>query len=221
MKENVVDIRGHKYRYAYDAESQKTTYLGPVGNAPALDEDMFKAIVTQKISGVLDMRQVPLIHRQLTLLNSLDASQMVSFLEYNINLLDSEIAREFADERRHELIGMKHAYEHLLQRMNEGRFEPELLRYAVTSDVDQAFDVIEDLAREGRFISKISWEESELLEGRKLIIEAETPRARDQIMSYYKENGYKVYPSSDDNKLEFWFAEADVQVIDESGLIRS
>lgn len=211
MNESVVDIRGHQYRYAYDPESQETKYLGPVGNAPAIDEEMFAAIVTQKITGVLDMTQVPIIHRQLTLINALDASKMVNFLKFNIQQIDNELAVEFTDERRNELEGMKHSYQHLLDRMADGRFEPELLRYAVTKDVDVAINHIDKLAREGRFSSKIKWDEQDLPEGRKLIIEAGSPKARDDIMSFYKENGYKVYPSGD-NDLEFWFAESDVTV---------
>jgi hypothetical protein len=41
MKENIVEIRGHKYRYAYDQESKKMKYLGPLGNAPPITEDEF------------------------------------------------------------------------------------------------------------------------------------------------------------------------------------
>lgn len=43
-KESVVDISGHRYRYEYDEASQKTHYLGPVGDAPAMSEEEFLAM---------------------------------------------------------------------------------------------------------------------------------------------------------------------------------
>ena len=39
MKENVVEIKGHKYRYIY--EDGETRYLGPVGSAPQISEAEF------------------------------------------------------------------------------------------------------------------------------------------------------------------------------------
>jgi hypothetical protein len=44
-KESVVDIKGGLYKYIYDPESKKTTYLGPVGVAPALDEAEFMKLM--------------------------------------------------------------------------------------------------------------------------------------------------------------------------------
>lgn len=41
MKESIVDIEGHSYRYGYNESTQKTVYLGPVGDAPALTEEQF------------------------------------------------------------------------------------------------------------------------------------------------------------------------------------
>lgn len=45
MKESVVDIGGHQYRYGYDPATKKTTYLGPVGGAPTISERTFHLIV--------------------------------------------------------------------------------------------------------------------------------------------------------------------------------
>lgn len=42
MQESIVEIpdgSGNLYRYGYDPETQKTEYLGPVGDAPALSEE--------------------------------------------------------------------------------------------------------------------------------------------------------------------------------------
>jgi hypothetical protein len=39
MKESIVTIGGHQYRYGYIYG--KTTYLGPVGDAPPIDETQF------------------------------------------------------------------------------------------------------------------------------------------------------------------------------------
>jgi hypothetical protein len=41
MKESVVDIKGHRYRYRYDPETKDTLYVGPVGDAPAISEGEF------------------------------------------------------------------------------------------------------------------------------------------------------------------------------------
>jgi len=41
MKENVVEISGHRYRYAYDPDTGKTLYKGPVGSAPPISQDDF------------------------------------------------------------------------------------------------------------------------------------------------------------------------------------
>jgi len=41
MKEHVVEIKGGKYRYRYNEQTQKTEYLGPVGSAPDLGEGEF------------------------------------------------------------------------------------------------------------------------------------------------------------------------------------
>jgi hypothetical protein len=45
MKEHVVDIKGHKYRYIYVPETQGMKYLGPVGDAPEISEDEFMRLV--------------------------------------------------------------------------------------------------------------------------------------------------------------------------------
>ena len=39
--DSIVEIGGHRYRYAYDPGSQQTLYRGPVGSAPALTEQEF------------------------------------------------------------------------------------------------------------------------------------------------------------------------------------
>ena len=45
MAENVVTIKGNKYKYTYvDGE---TKYLGPVGDAPALTEQEFMKAIPQ------------------------------------------------------------------------------------------------------------------------------------------------------------------------------
>jgi hypothetical protein len=41
MKESVVEINENWYRYQYDPETQKTQYLGPVGDSPTLSEEEF------------------------------------------------------------------------------------------------------------------------------------------------------------------------------------
>ena len=38
---SVVEIKGSKYRYSYDPETQQTVYQGPLGEAPALSEQDF------------------------------------------------------------------------------------------------------------------------------------------------------------------------------------
>jgi GNAT superfamily N-acetyltransferase len=46
VKESVVDINGHQYRYRYDPASGKTIYVGPVGSAPAISEEDFTAVMS-------------------------------------------------------------------------------------------------------------------------------------------------------------------------------
>jgi hypothetical protein len=41
VKENIVTISGHQYRYTYDPETQQTAYLGPVGDSPPMGEEDF------------------------------------------------------------------------------------------------------------------------------------------------------------------------------------
>ena len=45
MKDNIVEIRGNKYRYRYDPVSKKTHYVGPVGESPELDEWEFQKLL--------------------------------------------------------------------------------------------------------------------------------------------------------------------------------
>ena len=45
MKESVVSIGGHQYRYGYDPGTKSTEYLGPVGDAPELSERIFHLIL--------------------------------------------------------------------------------------------------------------------------------------------------------------------------------
>jgi len=40
-KESIVVIKGGRYRYTYDADSQRMKYLGPVGDSSMLSEDEF------------------------------------------------------------------------------------------------------------------------------------------------------------------------------------
>ena len=42
-QESIVIISGHQYRYEYDEETQTTKYLGPVGDAPEMTEEIFLA----------------------------------------------------------------------------------------------------------------------------------------------------------------------------------
>ena len=46
-KENIVDIKGGRYRYHYDPESQKTVYDGPVGSSPEIGEDEFNMAIAR------------------------------------------------------------------------------------------------------------------------------------------------------------------------------
>jgi len=46
MKETTVEIGGHRYRYHYDPDTQKTVYDGPVGSAPELSEAEFLKAIT-------------------------------------------------------------------------------------------------------------------------------------------------------------------------------
>jgi hypothetical protein len=41
MSENVVEINGKNYRYRYNLDTQKTEYLGPVGDNPSITEEEF------------------------------------------------------------------------------------------------------------------------------------------------------------------------------------
>lgn len=45
MKESIVEINGHQYRYGYDPDTQKTKYLGPVGDAPAISQAEFMLVI--------------------------------------------------------------------------------------------------------------------------------------------------------------------------------
>jgi hypothetical protein len=56
MKENVVQIKGGKYRYQYDPETGKTLYRGPVGDAPSISEQDF---FNHLDNGWLDKLQEP------------------------------------------------------------------------------------------------------------------------------------------------------------------
>lgn len=49
MKENVVEIKGHKYRYGY--KDGDTIYMGPVGDGPSLSEEEFtKAMMASPLT---------------------------------------------------------------------------------------------------------------------------------------------------------------------------
>lgn len=51
MKENVVEIGNHRYRYGYDSSTKRTVYLGPVGDGPELSENEFlKALATTDLT---------------------------------------------------------------------------------------------------------------------------------------------------------------------------
>jgi len=41
MRQSIVEIRGNKYRYAYDPDLGETIYLGPVGKSPMISEEDF------------------------------------------------------------------------------------------------------------------------------------------------------------------------------------
>jgi hypothetical protein len=58
MKENIVEIKGGKYRYAYDPETQDTVYRGPVGDAPALDIGEFEEFMKTYKSKVYTAQEV-------------------------------------------------------------------------------------------------------------------------------------------------------------------
>ena len=47
MKESIVQIGNHQYRYAYDPTSRATKYLGPVGDAPEIGEQEFLALLDE------------------------------------------------------------------------------------------------------------------------------------------------------------------------------
>jgi poly(A) polymerase len=46
MKESIVEIGNHQYRYGYDSSTKKTVYLGPVGSSVPLSEEEFNIIVS-------------------------------------------------------------------------------------------------------------------------------------------------------------------------------
>jgi len=48
LKESIVDINNHQYRYGYDPDSQRTRYLGPVGDSPELCEEDFQRLFLKK-----------------------------------------------------------------------------------------------------------------------------------------------------------------------------
>jgi len=51
MKESIVEIAGHRYRYGYDSDTKRTVYLGPVGDGPELSENEFlKALATTPLT---------------------------------------------------------------------------------------------------------------------------------------------------------------------------
>jgi hypothetical protein len=45
MSDSIVNISGHQYRYRYNPDTGKTEYKGPVGDAPALTEEEFFALI--------------------------------------------------------------------------------------------------------------------------------------------------------------------------------
>jgi hypothetical protein len=51
VKESIVEINGHQYRYRYDPSTQKTEYVGPVGDAPAMAEEDFWRVIKIKAEG--------------------------------------------------------------------------------------------------------------------------------------------------------------------------
>jgi hypothetical protein len=64
VSEHIVNIKGHRYRYAYDRATRKTQYLGPVGDAPPLSEsDFHRTIITPsdpETFGVVGIRDIEL-----------------------------------------------------------------------------------------------------------------------------------------------------------------
>jgi hypothetical protein len=48
LKESIVEIKGHLYRYHYDPNSKKSVYDGPVGSAPELDEEEFLLFIEEE-----------------------------------------------------------------------------------------------------------------------------------------------------------------------------
>jgi hypothetical protein len=47
-----VEISGHRYRYQYDEALQRTLYLGPVGEAPAINEEEFLMAIAPEQGGL-------------------------------------------------------------------------------------------------------------------------------------------------------------------------
>lgn len=60
MKESVVEIKGHKYRYVY--ENGETVYRGPVGDAPPISMDEFQAFFYRGEAG--DVYDMPFAENQ-------------------------------------------------------------------------------------------------------------------------------------------------------------
>jgi hypothetical protein len=48
MRVSVVEINGSHYRYGYDPDSQKTVYLGPLGDSPTLNEQEFLSFFSER-----------------------------------------------------------------------------------------------------------------------------------------------------------------------------
>jgi len=44
-QESIVEINGHLYRYRYNDDTQKTDYIGPVGDAPGITEEEFNVVI--------------------------------------------------------------------------------------------------------------------------------------------------------------------------------
>ena len=49
-KEHVVDIKGNRYRYTYDSTTKSMRYLGPVGDAPSMNEEEFLDVTAWDIT---------------------------------------------------------------------------------------------------------------------------------------------------------------------------
>jgi hypothetical protein len=62
VKESVVEIGGHQYRYTYNPETQRTEYLGPVGESPPLNETEFLALATLEVTVLSDHEKILLGH---------------------------------------------------------------------------------------------------------------------------------------------------------------